>query len=211
MKKNVTFLEAAHQVLQASGRPMTAAEILHAARSTGLISSEGKTPLKSLNARLAVDIIRFKSQSRFMRSDGSRYALRAWSNAVQEKIVPRRTVALVDEDVLAFDTTLLRHFVPEDGFKRDDDTHQELLASCFPVRRAEAEKRYDIIQLISVYIVRHFQSFLTYKRSRRLPEGSWPMFKDAWAKAKAEVPKAAPIWGKAGRPKKIRSKIIGPN
>jgi hypothetical protein len=40
---------------------------------------------------------------------------------------------------------------------------------------------------------------------------SWPMFKDAWAKAKAEVPKAAPIWGKAGRPKKISSKIIGPN
>ena len=40
---------------------------------------------------------------------------------------------------------------------------------------------------------------------------SWPMFKDAWAKAKAEVPKAAPIWEKAGRPKKIRSKIIGPN
>jgi predicted NUDIX family phosphoesterase len=39
------------------------------------------------------------------------------------------------------------------------------------VRRAEAEKRYDIIQLISVYVVRYLREFLTYKRSRRLPEG----------------------------------------
>jgi predicted NUDIX family phosphoesterase len=171
MKKQTTFLEAAYQVLQASGRPMTASEILHTARAAGLISSEGKTPLKSLNARLAVDILRYKSQSRFMRSDGSRYSLRDWSDTVQERIVPRRTLALVDEDVLAFDAIRLRQFVPKDGFKRDDETHQELLASCFPVKRAEAEKRYDIIQLISVYIVRNYQSFLTYKRSRRLPEG----------------------------------------
>jgi predicted NUDIX family phosphoesterase len=150
---------------------MTAAEILQKARVDGMISSEGKTPLKSLNARLAVDILRFKSQSRFMRSDGSRYALRAWSDTIQEKIVPRRTIALVDESVLAFDAFRLRQFVPHNGFKRDDETHQELLASCFPVKRAEAETRYDIIQLISVYIVRHFQKYLTYKRSRRLPEG----------------------------------------
>jgi hypothetical protein len=40
---------------------------------------------------------------------------------------------------------------------------------------------------------------------------SWPMFKDVWAKAKGVVPEAAPIWEKAGRSRKIRSKIIGPN
>jgi predicted NUDIX family phosphoesterase len=171
MKPVTSFLEAAHQVMKRIGRPMTAAEILSEARAAGLISTDGKTPIKSLNARLAVDILRFKAQSRFMRADGSRYALRAWSDTVQERIVPRRTLALVDEDILAFDAVRLRHFVPEDGFKRDDETHQELLASCFSVKRADAEKRYDIIQLISVYIVRHYQHFLTYKRSRRLPEG----------------------------------------
>lgn len=171
MDHRLTFLEAAYQILKASGRPMTATEILHAARTKGILSSEGKTPLKSLNARLAVDILRFKAKSRFMRSDGSRYALRAWSDTIQEKVVPRRTLALVDEDVLAFDALTLRRFIPQDGFKRDDETHQELLASCFPVKRSEAEERYDIIQLISVYIVRHFQTFLTYKRTKRLPEG----------------------------------------
>jgi predicted NUDIX family phosphoesterase len=150
---------------------MTAAEILHQGRADGSISTKGKTPLKSLNARLAVDILKLKSLSRFMRADGGRYALRAWSDVVQERIVPRRTIALVDEEILAFDAMKLRKFVPVDGFKRGDDTHQELLASCFPVKRSDAEGRYDIIQLISVYVVRHYQHFLTYKRTRRLPEG----------------------------------------
>jgi predicted NUDIX family phosphoesterase len=171
MKPKNSFLDAAYQILQKTGRPMTAAEILHACRSDGSISTKGKTPLKSLNARLAVDILKLKTLSRFMRADGGRYALRAWSDVVQEKIVPRRTLALVDEEILAFDATKLRNFVPTDGFKRGDDTHQELLASCFPVKRSEAELRYDIIQLISVYVVRHYQHFLTYKRTRRLPEG----------------------------------------
>jgi predicted NUDIX family phosphoesterase len=171
MKPENTFLEAAHQILQKTGRPMTAAEILHFGRAGGLISTKGKTPLKTLNARLAVDILKLKSSSRFMRADGGRYALRAWSDVVQEKIVPRRKIALVDEDILAFDAVKLRKFIPDDGFKRGDDSHQELLASCFSVKRSEAEERYDIIQLISVYIVRHYQQFLTYKRTKRLPEG----------------------------------------
>lgn len=171
MNRSLTFLEAAHKVLLDTGRPMTAAEILHESRSKGLLVTEGKTPLKTLNARIAVDILRFKAQSRFMRSDGSRYALREWAGRVQERIVPRRTIALVDEEVLAFDALRLRRFMEKNGFKRGDDTHQELLASCFSVRRAEAEARYDIIQLISVYVVRHMQEFLTYKRTRRLPEG----------------------------------------
>jgi hypothetical protein len=75
---------------------MTAAEILHAARAGGLIETAGKTPVKTLNARLSVDILRFKLASLFMRSDGSRFALRDWSASVQERIVPRRSIALVD-------------------------------------------------------------------------------------------------------------------
>jgi hypothetical protein len=35
---------------------------------------------------------------------------------------------------------------------------------------------------------------------------SWPMFKDAWAKAKGVVPEAAPVWEKAGRSKKSGQK-----
>src|SRR5262245_3932198 len=115
MSQRLTFLEATHRILSEAGRPMTAAEILYEARAQGVLFSEGKTPVKTLNARLAVDILRYKSESRFMRADGSRYALREWSD-VQERIVPRRTVALVDEDVLVFEASLLRRFISENGF-----------------------------------------------------------------------------------------------
>lgn len=166
-----TFLEAAYIVLKNAGRPMTAAELVHAARSSGLLETEGKTPVKTLNARLSVDILRSKMDSRFMRSDGSRFALREWSEEVQERIVPRRTVALFDEQVLAFEASSLRSFIRSNGFRRGDDTHLKLLSSCFAVKRSEAERRFDIIQLVSVYVVRFFQEFLTYRRSKRLPEG----------------------------------------
>ncbi|MBB2964472.1 HTH domain-containing protein [Methylobacterium sp. R2-1] len=171
MTKPTTFLTAAYEILRQFERPMTVAEIIHEARSRGILVTDGKTPVKTLNARLSVDILRLKGQSRFMRSDGSRFALREWNHGIQERIVPRRTVALTDEEILAFDASLLRRFVQEDGFKRGDETHQELLASCFSIKRSDAEERYDIIQLISVYVVRCYQDFLTYKRSRRLPEG----------------------------------------
>jgi predicted NUDIX family phosphoesterase len=165
-----TFLEAAYAVLKDAGRPMTTAEIVHIGRSSGLIETTGKTPVKTLNARLAVDILRLKLESRFMRSDGSRFALREWSGEIQERIVPRRTVALIDEQILAFDASDLRKYIKSDGFKRGDETHLRLLSSCFSVKRLEAEQRFDLIQLVSVYVVRFFQEFLTYKRSRRLPE-----------------------------------------
>ena len=67
----------------------------------------------------------------------------------RERIVPRRSIALVDEQILAFEASDLRSFINKDGFKRGDDTHLRLLSSCFSVKRAEAELRFDIIQLIS--------------------------------------------------------------
>jgi predicted NUDIX family phosphoesterase len=170
MKSSMTFLDAAWHVLHKANRPLTVAEILHASKAEGLLQTEGKTPAKSMNARLAVDILKNKARSRFMRADGSRFALREWQTNLQERIVPRRTVALVEEDILAFDADILSKFVNDTALKRGDENHQELLASCFPVKRSEAERRYDIIQLVSVYVVRHYQQYLTHRRSARLPE-----------------------------------------
>src|SRR5215204_2992622 len=85
MEKPFTFLTAAYIVLRDAGRPMTAAEILHEARSKSLLATKGKTPLKTLNARISVDILRLKSRSLFMRADGSRFALREWAQDVPER------------------------------------------------------------------------------------------------------------------------------
>jgi hypothetical protein len=48
----VTFLEAALEVLKASRRPLTTAEILERMRDEGLLESHGKTPSATLSAAL---------------------------------------------------------------------------------------------------------------------------------------------------------------
>lgn len=149
---------------------MTVAEIFHEAVSSGILDSQGKTPLKTLNARLATDILKAKQKSRFMRSDASRFALRSWQPHVQERIVPRRQLALIEEDILVFDASQLRRFVPRDGFNLTGEDHHGVLSQSYSVRRIEAEERFDIIQLVSVYVVRHYQRYLSYKRTSRLPE-----------------------------------------
>ena len=48
----MTYLEAALEVLKASGRPMTAEEITDTAISRGLLESGSKTPVRSMTSRL---------------------------------------------------------------------------------------------------------------------------------------------------------------
>jgi predicted NUDIX family phosphoesterase len=166
----MTFIEAAYTVLKSAERPMTASEILHEAIASGHLTTKGRTPVKTLNARLSSEIIKNRSKSVFMRADGSRFALREWHADVIEKIVPRRTVALIDEHILVFDAKQLREYAPNNGLTFNSDEHHALLSQCFPTRRREAEERFDIIQLISVFVVRYRDTYLTYKRSKRLPE-----------------------------------------
>jgi len=162
-------LQGVKEVLSQCGRSMTAREIVSYGRRNALLNLHGKTPWKTVNARLSEHILEKKSKSVFIRTDSGRFALRQWAD-VQEYVAPRRTIALFDENILAFETARLREFVPENGMTTDDADHNALLSSCFSVRRREAEERYDIIQLVSVYVVRFSNRFLTYKRAKRLPE-----------------------------------------
>jgi hypothetical protein len=48
------FLTAAVKVLRATGRPMTSEEIARAALDRGLLATSGKTPERTMSARLYV-------------------------------------------------------------------------------------------------------------------------------------------------------------
>ena len=170
-RSNSSFLIAAELALTHANVPLTAKELVETAVAHGHLKTNGLTPVKTMNARLSEDILAQKAFSKFMRISGGRFALRSWSDTLPERIAPRRTIALTDEYVLAFDARLLKEFIPEEGLHKEDDTHHRLLAAAAPVKRSEAEERYDIVQLVSVYIVRHLREILTYKRSKRLPEG----------------------------------------
>lgn len=72
------FLEDAERVLASIGRPMSAEHIVEeAGNSREFDFTRGKTPGRTLNARLIDDIRRNGAASKFKRTGAGRFALRA--------------------------------------------------------------------------------------------------------------------------------------
>ena len=165
-----TFLSAASRVLREERRILTSKELVDLAIRKGFLTTTGRTPWKTMNARLSTDILEKKERSLFMRSGSSQFALREWSDKIHEYISPRRVVALFDEDILVFDRQLLSNFLPHNGLIKNFSSHHELLSICYPMRRREAEEDFSVIQLVSVYIVNFHDKYISYKRTKRLPE-----------------------------------------
>ncbi len=163
-----TFLEAAKLVLEEAQRPMTAQEIVAQARLLGLLSTSGATPWKTMNARLSSEILAHKLKSDFKRVDSGLYALREWSTP--EYVANRRIIALHDENILVFDRDMLRSFIPKNGLSPAQVDHNGLVNACYPMKRADAEVNFSVVQLVSVYVVRYRSQIATYKRTKRLPE-----------------------------------------
>src|SRR3712207_361457 len=78
-----TYLWAAEQVLRRQGRPMRAHEIVHHAQLEGLFSEnmQSRTPQKSMQARLSLDILRKGDESTFVRTARGLFYLREYLGA----------------------------------------------------------------------------------------------------------------------------------
>lgn len=163
-----TFLKAAFEVLSREKRPLSPEEITRIALELGILKTSGKTPANSMKARLATDILRNKELSKFMRADSGSFGLREWGQP--EYIAQRFVPALFDEDVVVFPTEKLFDHIDRIGITRRKVNTRRLLADCFSMRRKDAELTYDVIQLITLFIVRHQDKLLTHKRTKRLPE-----------------------------------------
>jgi hypothetical protein len=107
------FLDAAHRVLQHEGRPLTPKEITEIAIAQGWLETSGDTPHHTMRARLSDDILHRRGRSLFMRKDKSLFALREWGGI--EYTADRFQKALLDEDAVVFDASLLKSFVPRPG------------------------------------------------------------------------------------------------
>ncbi len=164
------FLKAAYEVLHITRKPLTAPEIVEAARALSLLNTSGKTPEQTMKSKLATNILKNGDQSRFMRAAKGRFALREWKGEYPEHIADRYQKALFDEDIIVFPATSLRRYVPVDGLYCGIFNKQELYNECQPMRRREAEENFSVIQLVSVFVIRYDDQYLTYKRTKRLPE-----------------------------------------
>lgn len=75
---NISFAEAAYQILKQAVKPLTADEITSIALEQGMVSTTGKTPSATMSARLYVDIKTRGDKSRFVKVNRGKFALREW-------------------------------------------------------------------------------------------------------------------------------------
>jgi predicted NUDIX family phosphoesterase len=162
------FLRAAYEVLKKESRPLTAQQIAEMALESGHLKSTGKTPFQTMKSKLSTEILNKGGDSPFMRVAEGRFALREWGTT--EHIASRYQKALFDEDIVVFPAESISKYVPSPGLFRGQFDRSSLMGECQPMRRRIAEETHDVIQLVSVFIVRYKETYLTYKRTKRLPE-----------------------------------------
>lgn len=179
-----TYLRVAETVLAGALTPLKAREIVERGIERGLFGDHvlSRTPEKSMQARLSMDILNRKEQSKFIRSDRGRFTLRSkffehpensvdadsHGARVYEYVAQRRVLQTPKEEVLctpekAFDDVLTFQGI-------DTDTGQilrQLLKEngTLYVPRSEAETRNDAKQFVTYVLVQCGQRLLYFKRS----------------------------------------------
>lgn len=74
------FIKTAQIILEEKGNPMSAFQIIKEAIQKNLINTKGKTPERSMGARIYIDIKRKGDQSLFYKAEKGYFGLRKWKN-----------------------------------------------------------------------------------------------------------------------------------
>jgi predicted NUDIX family phosphoesterase len=164
------FLDVAYRVLRERREPLTAKAITEIARTSGYLTTKGKTPGQTMKSKLSTDILKKGDTSLFMRSGKAMFALREWKGNISEHVADRFQKALFDEDIIVFPAQILPCYIPTVGLYQGQLDSRGLTGSFRNMRRRDAEDDPSVIQLISVFVLRYQSKFLTYKRTKRLPE-----------------------------------------
>jgi predicted NUDIX family phosphoesterase len=165
------FLDIAYKILDDSRISLTPGEIVELAKKSGILVTQGKTPEQSMKARLSTEILNNKENSIFIRTSAGKFGLRKWTTSSEEYHAPRFKKSLMDEDILVFPKRSLSKYISGPGiFPTSIENRIELIKELRPMQRKLAEEDYNVIQLISVFIIKYENKYLTYKRTKRLPE-----------------------------------------
>jgi predicted NUDIX family phosphoesterase len=163
------FLDIAYKILMEHGQPLTAQELTEIGLRGGYLRTSGITPWQTMKSKLSTDILTNKKTSAFMRTDEGKFALRQWHR--EEYIADRFSKGLMQEDVVVFPATSIKRYISVPGLHPIVLTNgQALLQECKTMKRDDAERDFSVIQLISVFVLSYGNQYLTYKRTKRLPE-----------------------------------------
>jgi predicted NUDIX family phosphoesterase len=168
--KPLTYLEATYAALYDARRPLSSREIASHIADNINFRISGRTPWKTINARLSADILENGVNSRFVRVADGRFALRIWPDVV-EYTVRRRKINPVDELIAVVPKEkFLPYLHPRNGSEFFDVDYVALFQEAHGMQRVKAEETEEFVQLIPLFFVRKGREFLTYKRTKRLPE-----------------------------------------
>jgi HB1, ASXL, restriction endonuclease HTH domain len=184
-REHQTYLRVAEIVLASALSPLKAREIVERGIERGLFGDHGlsRTPEKSMQARLSMDILNRLDQSKFVRTERGRFTLRSKvfnrsqlgevaqaTNAVvtSEYVAERRVLRTPKEEVLcapesAFSDVLTFQGIDADAAPILDRLLNDRSVSYVP--RSEAEVRNDAKQFVTYVLVQCGQRLLFFKRS----------------------------------------------
>lgn len=166
-----SFLEVAYKVLVEMDEPLSVKQITDIGLANGWLETIGRTPWETMKARLSTDIRRNKEESIFMRTDEGQFGLRQWKNRYKEYVAQHFEKSILEEDVVVFPAASLAKYISGPGLHTKTlENSKDLLQECYAMPRELAEKNFSVIQLVSVFILKLNETYLTYKRTKRLPE-----------------------------------------
>jgi hypothetical protein len=179
-----TYLRVADIVLSKALSPLKAREIVERGIDQGLFGDHvmGRTPEKSMQARLSIDILGKTRQSRFVRTSKGRFTLRSklmsesllsdedgsLLNPNAEYHAERRILRTPKEEVLCVSEDRFKDVLTFQGIDTDPtEVLNQLLDGdhLHYVARSEAETRDDAKQFITYVFVQCGQRLLFFKRS----------------------------------------------
>lgn len=165
---NLTFLDVAEYYLKSENKPLSAREIVALALRDKKLVTAGKTPWQTMKSKLSTDILSLGEKSRFKRVFQGAFALREFE--ADEYIATRFVKSKLDENIAVIARKDLLTVIPGVGFHQSAIDRLKLTRLATPMLRREAEETFDVVQLVSVFIVMHEGRYLTHMRSGRLPE-----------------------------------------
>jgi len=161
------FLDAAYEVLKEENKPLSCLKIVEKAIEKKLIVSSGKTPEKSMGARLSIEMRKKGSQSIFQRVGSNRSSLREWglpeyvAQQFKKKIPKEIIVCIKRKDI----DSLSKGFF---GLSKDYQNVIEHISNpnnvCH-IPRKEAEDSKEYMQLVSyITLSDHNNRYVSYLR-----------------------------------------------
>lgn len=170
-----SYLTIAYLALRLEDRPLHTSEILRTARRYKFFPSHltGKTPHKTLNARLAEHIRKEGVSSLFYRTAPATYFLSKKAARLPAEQQPgvfhgiRRDKVVKKENVLVVDKATLHQTFSGSLFQFDRTAFDAFFQEhCFFMDRAEAEKSETVKQFVSFTVFHHQHEILVYRRGK---------------------------------------------